>query len=251
MTTFSPCVLIPTFDNPRTIEQVVAAAQEYLHDVLVVDDGSGPEAQPALEAVAARPGVHLLRRPVNSGKGVAMMEGFAEAKRLGYTHAVQVDADGQHDDADIPRFVEAAREAPDHLILGQPIFDDSAPTARLKGRRISIFWAAFQIGSDSIGDPLCGYRTYPVEASLRSGVRAKRMDFDPEIAVRMVWQGVPIRKLSTKVRYVPEEEGGVSHFSMLWDNIRISWAHTRLGFMAVVRMVFRRRVPLPGDRALP
>jgi len=176
----------------------------------------------------------------------ARLSPLAAALSLGYSHALQVDADGQHALEDIPRFLDAARSAPAALVLGQPQFDASIPAARLYGRRISVFWAAIETLGDRVGDPLCGYRVYPIEPALAVRTRGDRMDFDPEIIVRMVWAGVPVKKLSTAVRYVAASEGGVSHFQGVRDNVRISLAHTRL----VLELIVRGILALFGARTL-
>ena len=238
---FRPCALVPTFDNPRTLGAVVEALARHV-PVVVVDDGSGEPARSALDDLAAR-GIAVLRRhDRNRGKGAAVKTGLAAARELGFTHAVQVDADGQHDLADVPRFLAAARAAPGTLVLGQPVFDASVPRGRLRGRKVSIFWTTLETGGRVIADPLCGFRVYPVEAALRAGARGDRMEFDPEIAVRMVWGGSPVVNLPTRVRYLTPEEGGVSHFRMFRDNVRISWGHTRVCTLAILRVLMFRRL---------
>jgi glycosyltransferase involved in cell wall biosynthesis len=243
---FRPCVVIPTFDNPATIATVVERVRAYCPDVLVVDDGSGPDARARIDELARRGLCRVQRRERNGGKGAAVKDGLRAAGALGYTHALQLDADGQHDVDDVPRFLSEARAQPECLVLGQPVFDASVPKARLHGRRISVFWAAIETFGDRVGDPLCGFRVYPIAEALAAGARGDRMDFDPEIAVRMVWRGVPVRKLETRVRYVPASEGGVSHFQTFRDNVRISAAHTRLVFGAIVRAL-----RMPWLRLLP
>ncbi len=234
--TFRACAVVPTFENPRTVGAVVEALARHL-PVVVVDDGSTGPARDLLDGLAAR-GVALLRRhDRNRGKGAAVKTGLAAARELGFTHALQVDADGQHELGDVPRFLEAARAAPGSLVLGQPVFDASVPPGRLRGRKVSIFWTTLETGGRVIADPLCGFRVYPVEAALRSGARGDRMEFDPEIAVRMVWGGCPVVNLPTRVRYLSPEQGGVSHFRMFRDNVRISWGHTRLCTLAILRML--------------
>lgn len=225
---FRPCVLIPTYDNPRTIRSVVERSRAHLSDVLVVDDGSGPEGRAACEAVAAEGLAHVVHRPQNGGKGAAVKTGFAAAHELGFTHALQVDADGQHNIDDIPRFLEVAEQHRDALVLSVPQFDESAPRARQIGRKITIFWVNLETGGRVIHDPLCGFRVYPLVDTLRVSVSADMMDFDPEIAVRLAWSGVPVINLPMKVRYISAEDGGVSHFRVFWDNFLMSWMHTRL-----------------------
>jgi glycosyltransferase involved in cell wall biosynthesis len=236
------CALIPTYDNPRTIRRVVDQVRTHLPDVVVIDDGS---AEPNRNAVAEldRAGLaYVHRREQNGGKGAAVKTGFRVARELGFTHAVQIDADGQHAIEEIPRFVEAARAAPGALVLGQPIFDGSAPSVRQRARLISRFWTDLETGGRLIQDPLCGFRVYPIDAALRCGARGNRMDFDAEVAVRMIWLGCPVVNLPTRVRYLSAEEGGVSHFRMFRDNVLISWCHTRLVALAVVRLLTGRRL---------
>jgi polyprenyl-phospho-N-acetylgalactosaminyl synthase len=238
------CAVIPTYDNPRTVARVVEAVGRHL-PVLVVDDGSAEPARGVLDGIAAGGAATLLRHDRNRGKGAAVKTGLAAARDRGFTHALQVDADGQHDLADVPRFLEASREAPAALVLGQPVFDASVPPGRLRGRKVSIFWTTVETGGRVIADPICGFRVYPVEAALRAGARGDRMDFDAEIAVRMVWGGSPVVNLPTRVRYLSAEEGGVSHFHMFRDNVRISWAHARLCTLGLLRLA---GLPVGGRR---
>jgi glycosyltransferase involved in cell wall biosynthesis len=248
MSDFRPCILIPTYDNPATIAAVVEKARAHWPHVLVVDDGSGPDAGARIDALARAGLAQVTRRARNGGKGAAVKDGLCAARALGYTHALQVDADGQHELDDIPRFLAAARAAPESLVLGQPVFDASIPAARRHGRRISVFWAAVETLGSRVGDPLCGFRVYPIDEALAAGARGDRMDFDPEVAVRMVWRGVPVQKLSTRVRYISAADGGVSHFQGFRDNVRISLAHTRLVCGALLRLLLGgpRRLLSPG-----
>ena len=235
--TVRACAVVPTYENPRTVGTVVEELARHLPAVVVVDDGSTGPAREVLDGLVAR-GIAVVRRhDRNRGKGAAVKTGLAAARELGFTHALQVDADGQHDLADVPRFLEAARAAPEALVLGQPVFDASVPSGRLRGRQVSIFWTTLETGGRVIADPLCGFRVYPVEAALRAGARGDRMDFDPEVAVRMVWGGCPVVNLPTRVRYLSPEQGGVSHFRMFRDNVRISWGHTRLCTLAIFRLL--------------
>ena len=211
---FRACVLIPTYDNPRTIKDVVESVLPYLRDVIVVDDGSGQEARAQIDALRDRGLAQVIRRETNGGKGAAVKTGLRAAHALGYTHVLQLDADGQHDARDIPRFLAEACAAPSALVLGAPKFAKDAPRARVYGRMLSVGFVHLETDGKPIQDPLCGYRVYPVEAALRCAPRADRMDFDPEIAVRMVWSGVKVKNLPTHVRYIPRDQGGVSHFQL-------------------------------------
>lgn len=139
---------------------------------------------------------------------------------------------------DIPRFISAARSQPDALIAGSPVFDDSAPRARLIGRKITRFWTRVETyGKRVIEDSMCGFRVYPLVAAMRANTKGDAMDFDPEIAVRMVWDRVPVVNLPTRIVYLDDDQGGVSHFRLVRDNVLISWMHTRLVFGAIARIV--------------
>jgi len=227
--------VIPTFDNPRTVGDVVREVRKHLDAVIVVDDASGDAGRRAVEDLASDGLIHRVRRERNGGKGAAVRAGFDEARRLGFSHVLQVDADGQHALEDIPRFLDAARRQPGALILGRPVFDETQPRGRAIGRQISIFWVRVETGGRSIADPQCGFRVYPLEAALAAGARGNRMEFDQELPVRMVWRRVPVVNLATRVRYLLPEQGGVSHFRLFRDNLAISWLHTRLSTRAVWR----------------
>ena len=236
---FRPCALIPTYDNPDTIGPVVSRIRDWLPDVIVVDDGSAERGRRAVEALASIAGVRVHRREKNGGKGAAVKDGFRIARELNFTHVLQVDADGQHRLEDIPRFLDMAGSRPDALILGAPIFDGSAPRMRVLGRRLTRFWTIVETyGRRVIEDPMCGFRVYPVDAAIRSNANGNAMDFDPEIAVRMVWDRIPVVNLPTRIRYASKQEGGVSHFRPFRDDALISWMHTRLVTGAILRLIF-------------
>lgn len=231
-----PCAVIPTYDNPTTLRAVVEAVRGEL-PVIVIDDGSGPAGREVVEALGREDLAHVHHRERNGGKGAAVTTGFEVARSLGYTHALQVDADGQHELGDLPRFLAASREQPEALILGAPIYDASAPKGRLIGRQITRFWTNLETFGPVIDDPMCGFRVYPVEPACRIAPRCgPRMDFDIEVAVRLVWAGLPVVNLPTRVRY---PEGGVSHFHMVRDNARISWMHSKLVIESWARLAAR------------
>jgi polyprenyl-phospho-N-acetylgalactosaminyl synthase len=231
---FLPCVVIPTYDNAATLQDVVIAVRKEIEHVIVIDDGSGEPGRTAAAELGRRNLAHVVHRELNGGKGAAVKTGFEVARSLGYSHVVQVDADGQHDLADLGHFLDTAREQPEALVLGCPLFDASAPRGRVIGRQITRFWTNLETGGRAITDPMCGFRVYPLEAALKaSRGTGNRMDFDIEIAVRMVWNGVATLNLPTKVRYF---QGGISHFHMFEDNVRISWMHTRLVVRAILRL---------------
>ena len=242
------CAIIPTYNNPRTIEEVVARVREHIADVVVVDDGSADDARAVARSLEASGRCHVVFRPQNGGKGAAVKTGLAWASEHGFDYALQIDADLQHDTRDIPRLVAAVREPPAHtLVLAQPVFDASAPRGRLHARKITKFFAMVETLGRRVGDPLCGYRVYPVDAALRVKARGDAMDFDPEIAVRLAWSGVDIVHVPTPVIYRSADAGGVSHYRGVHDTLLIAATHVWLcteGVLRVltypVRALFRR-----------
>ena len=237
---FRPCAVIPTYDNPATVRAVVEKVRKHLSDVVVVDDGSGAAGRAAVDAIARDGLARVERRDQNGGKGAAVKTGFAAAQRLGATHVLQVDADGQHDLGDVPRFLAEARSHPEALILGRPVFDQTQPRSRAFMRQLSVFWVSVETGSRAIADPQCGFRVYPLAAAVAANARGDHMEFDLELPVRMVWAGIPVRNLPTRVRYLSSDEGGVSHFQVVRDTARISWLHVRLALTAAGRSLASR-----------
>jgi glycosyltransferase involved in cell wall biosynthesis len=225
-------LIVPFYNHEHAIRQTIAALEPFGFECWLVDDGSDARCGPVLEALAAEKSawLRLIRCPVNRGKGIAVLTGFAAAQAAGCTHALQIDADGQHDFAAIPRITELARAHPDAIVTGVPVFDASAPAARRIGRKLTTFWVRVNTLSSVIEDAMCGFRVYPLDPIMKLSRRSSfgsRMEFDPEILVRAVWAGVPVISMPTSVTYPTD---GVSHFKMWRDNVRISWMHTRLFF---------------------
>lgn len=248
---FRPCIVIPIFNHQDTITKVVDALVPNGLTILVVDDGSNEGTQSVLEKLAiSQPLVRRLRLPQNEGKGAAVIRGFREAHNAGFSHALQIDADGQHDIADVTRFVERSRALPEAIVAGRPIYDASAPASRRYGRFVTHFWVWIETLSLAIGDSMCGFRMYPLAPTIALIDRVRlpaRMNFDTEIIVRLYWSGVPVVNVDTKVIYPPD---GLSHFDVWQDNLRISWMHTRLFFSMLLRLpillwrkAFPRRCP--------
>ena len=225
---FSACVIIPVYNHEHAIGAVVESVRAQGFPVVLVDDGCSAACVQELERLAALPEVSLLKHARNRGKGAAVTTGFRAARARGFTHAVQIDADGQHTLADVRRFIDEARAHPDAVICGRPIFDASIPKARYYGRYLTHGLVWLETLSTEIVDSMCGFRVYPLAATMvlldRRGVGA-RMDFDTEIIVRLVWRGVPTRWLATRVSY---PLNGVSHYRMVLDNARMTSLHVRL-----------------------
>lgn len=232
---FRCCAVVPTYDNPETIRSVVERIRVHLPDVLVVDDGSAAPGRETCRALAGDGLATVFRLEENSGKGAAVKRAFVEAEKAGFTHAFQIDADGQHDLDRIPAFLEAARQNSQHAIFGAPVYDDTVPGIRHAGREITRFWVDLEVGRGVIQDAMIGFRVYPLEQIRGLALKDNRMSFDVEIAVLSVWAGVKVVNLPVGVRYLSAEEGGLSHFRPFLDNLRLSWLHSRLCTSASIR----------------
>ncbi|RLM22457.1 acyltransferase [Brenneria alni] len=241
---FSPCVVIPCYNHGAMMHAVMARLAPLSLPIFIVDDGSDTPTQRVLAQLAGgNDRITLIRLAQNSGKGAAVICGLEAAAKAGYSHALQVDADGQHQIEDAPRLLTEARHYPDCLISGRPIYDESAPKSRLYGRYVTHVWVWIETLSFSLKDSMCGFRVYPLNATLALTARhtvGRRMDFDTEIMVRLYWAGTPSRFVDTEVIY-PQD--GLSHFDALHDNLRISWMHTRLffGMLPRIPLLLRQR----------
>ena len=231
----NPCAVIPVYNHETAVPAVVDALLAAGLPCVLVDDASSPACAAVLEHLALGDNIFLIRLAVNQGKGGAVMAGLREASRLGFTHALQVDADGQHDLRDVATFMQVSQQNPEALICGYPQYDASVPKGRLYARYLTHVWVWINSLSLQIPDSMCGFRVYPLAPSLaliNSVKLGKRMDFDPEILVRLAWRNQPMRWLPTKVHY-PQD--GLSHFRLFHDNALISAMHTRLFFGMLLR----------------
>lgn len=242
--TVSACVLIPCYNHGAMMAHVLARLQPFGLPCIVVDDGSDAATQQELERLAAETAnLTLIRQAENGGKGAAVLRGLQAAAEGGFSHAVQVDADGQHAIEDIPALLALAELHPGALISGQPIYDDSIPRSRLYGRWVTHVWVWIETLSLQLKDSMCGFRVYPVTPTLQLAQRVtlgKRMDFDTEVMVRLYWQGNTSYFVPTCVTY-PQD--GLSHFDAFKDNCRITLMHARLFFGMLPRipsLLFRR-----------
>ncbi len=231
------CIIVPVYDHHDFIEDTLKNIVPYGFPVFLVDDGSIQKCADILGNLAdTNENVHLIHLPQNQGKGAAVMAGINAAHTAGFTHGLQIDADGQHDANDIPAFIEYSRKHPQSLVSGKPVYDGSIPKVRLYGRYLTHVWVWVETLSLSIKDSMCGFRIYPMEKSVKlfkTHRIGRRMDFDTEIMVRLYWQDVPIYFIPTRVIYL---ENGISHFAKVADNILITKMHIKLVFGMILRI---------------
>lgn len=240
-------VLIPSYNTGAKVLETVRDARRHWGPVWVVVDGSTDGTGDELKRLAETDrGLRVLALWQNRGKGAAVLHGLREAELHGFSHALIMDADGQHPAHFIPEFMATSFANPDAMILGVPVFDSSAPRLRVRGRRVSNWWANLETLWVGIGDSLFGFRVYPIaqlRAVMEAGPWMRRFDFDPEAVVRLCWHGTRLVNLPAPVKYFSPEEGGVSHFNYLRDNALLTWMHARLllGFIMRLPVLLWRR----------
>jgi len=240
------CVLIPYYNHPDAIGSVVNQLLPYSLNIIIVDDGSGAQAKQILLPLIQLPGVQLVTRIHNGGKGAAVISGMREALKQGYTHVLQVDADGQHDLTKIPELIQLSEHNPGAIISGMPLYDETVPTNRKLWRYATHILVWIHTLSLEVKDSMCGFRIYPLRKTLEvidsRGKFGKRMDFDIEILVRSQWAGLRVKQIPVGVRYPID---GVSHFQLFNDNFLITKMHFRLFFGMLInspKLLFRKFV---------
>jgi glycosyltransferase involved in cell wall biosynthesis len=233
-------VLIPCYNPGTNVVNVVLAARAQWSPVWVVVDGSSDGSTALLQELAAQhEGIEVFVQTTNGGKGSAVFLGATEALKRGYTHALTMDADGQHPADLIPTFMARSMAEPKNLVLGKPIFDSNAPAIRVNGRKVSNGWANLETLWAGVGDSLYGFRVYPLEELHRVMSKnhwMRRFDFDPEAAVRLCWEGLKPFNIDAPVKYLSTDQGGISHFKYLRDNVLLTWMHTRLFIEFLIRL---------------
>lgn len=243
-------VLIPSYNPGPKAFETVRGARRFWSPVWVVVDGSDDGTAEALQAMAKDDdGLRVIVLERNQGKGSAVLHGIRIAAAEGFTHVLTMDSDGQHPADRIPAFMARSAAEPRAMVLGLPVFDETAPKIRLRGRKIANWWTNLETVNLGIGDSLFGFRVYPIAdliAVMQRQPWMRRFDFDPEAAVRLVWRGLEPVNVPATCRYLRADEGGVSHFNYWRDNVLLTWMHTRLVLEALLRMPFLLRRKLRG-----
>ena len=234
---FTPCIVVPVYNHAEAVRSLVEKLEPLGLPAILVNDGCAPVEADSLRRLAeSHDWVQLLEHSQNQGKGAAVMSGLREAFARGFSHALQIDADGQHDTSDIPRFLAVVRKRPEVIVTGRPVYDASVPRGRLIARYLTHAWVWIETLSFTIRDSMCGFRVYPLEPVIDLLERARigrRMDFDSEILVRLSWMGLSVVSLPTRVIY---PAGGQSHFRLVHDNALITRMHVRLFFGMLWRL---------------
>jgi glycosyltransferase involved in cell wall biosynthesis len=237
-------VLLPFYNNARTVAGTASGILSLGWPVLAVNDGSTDGGPDSLRGLP----LERLDFPRNRGKGVALREGLRWARKRGYSHVVSIDADGQHSASDIGRFADKIRAEPGRLIVGRRGFREDAPGKSRFGRRWSNMWIRIASGGRT-PDSQSGFRAYPVDPLAGFRYLGRRYEFEVEILVRAVWAGLELDWVDVETHYDPPS-GRVSHFRPFWDNARISLIYTALVFRNLWPFPFRRR-PTPAVSPRP
>lgn len=232
---FKPCFILPVYNHPYYLHDLVEFLSAFHHPIIMIDDGSNVQCKQVIQQVKQQFDVIVLEHQHNQGKGQAVVSGLNYAIQAGYSHALQIDVDGQHDWQDVAKFLEIAQHYPQKMVIGQPIYGDDVPKKRLYGRYATHIWVWINSLSLQIKDSMCGFRVYPLTATaqiLKRYSLRPRMGFDSEILVYLSWQGVAFVNVPTRVAY-PED--GISHFRMWEDNIELSKMHAQLFLGMLIR----------------
>lgn len=249
---FNIVIVIPVFQHGKSLLNSVLSIMSSTIRIplIVVNDGSDSMQSLLIREACSHAHIKVLERNENGGKGAAVADGLREANKQGYTHAFQIDADGQHDLSRLSEFIRIASLNHDSIILGYPCYDDSVPFGRRLGRWLTHIWVWINSMSLCIRDSMCGFRIYPIAPILEiiDGAKiGRRMDFDPELCVRACWKGLPIINLPVEVRYPSE---GLSNFHMVQDNVLLARMHARLFLGMLLRsprlLVVRMRAVMFG-----
>ena len=224
------CVIIPTYNNAGTIGRIISDVTVYCQDVIVVNDGSTDETAVILQRLSIP--ITLVSYPKNKGKGYALVKGFQKAKELGFSHAITIDADGQHFAADIPKLINKMEEKPEAIIVGcRNLTEKNMPRQNTFANRFSNFWFRLQTGID-LKDTQSGFRLYNLASLRLLQLITSRYEAELELLVFAAWAGCPISSVNVRVYYPPADER-VSHFRPVYDFFRISVLNTILSVGAL------------------
>lgn len=221
------CVIIPTYNNNKTLIRVIDGVLHYTNHIIVVNDGS---TDTTIQILAEFPQITQIHLPKNKGKGNALRVGFATAKQL-YDYAITIDSDGQHFPDDLPVFLESIEKDGDALLIGsRNMMQEGVPKKSSFGNKFSNFWFWFETGN-KLSDTQSGYRLYPLH-KIPSNYFTKKFEFEIEVIVRASWKGVPVKNVPVKVLYDMNER--VSHFRPFKDFTRISILNTVLVIISLL-----------------
>lgn len=237
------CAIVPCYRHAATLSSVLKRLEKYSLPVIVVDDGNDKENAQIIEQTVNAHNhdnehVILLKHEVNQGKGGSVTTGLKYAYKAGFTHAVQVDSDGQHCIEDMDKILKLSKDNPDCVISGMPVYEANAPRSRVIGRKITNFFVHVETLSTMIKDAMIGFRVYPLAktvAVIEKSHIGSRMNFDIEVLVRLVWNGVKVKFFETRVDY---PKGGISNFKPM-DNVKISLMHTKLCCISILTLPIR------------
>lgn len=230
------CVVIPCLDAEATLSAVIHAARQHVPHIIVVDDGSRDGSAMAAQAS----GAELHQHATNRGKGAALLTGLTAAHAAGFTHAITMDADGQHLAEDLPTLLESARQTPRALLIGARDFSvPNVPGGSRFGRNFSNWWVHLETRLP-LTDTQSGLRVYPVASILALQLGAGRFEWEIEAIVRAAWAGVPVLDVPVSVYYPPASER-ISHYRAWVDSTRITFKHFRL----LGRLALRPVWPIP------
>lgn len=229
--TFNPCIIIPVYNHEKPLPGVIEKLRQFHLPCVIINDGSSAECAAVIQSlVSPEHQISLIVHNTNQGKGAAIKSAIHYAQQQGYSHALQVDADGQHCIDDVPRLLEQAERHPQCIVIGTPVFDESIPKIRLYSRYLTHIWVWINTLSFHLKDTMCGFRVYPVAIVsdyLSHHRTGDRMEFDIEILVELFRRRVCVESIPTRVNY-PQD--GLSHFRLWRDNLLISKMHASLFF---------------------
>ena len=233
------CVLIPTYNNERTLNRVIDGVLTYTEHIIIINDGATDRTSEILKSYSNIEQIHF---PTNKGKGVALREGFKKAYQLGYSYAISIDSDGQHYPENIETFITEIEKSPGSLLIGdRNMAQDGIPKKSSFGNNFSNFWYTFETGV-KLTDTQSGYRLYPLKKLANLNYFTNKFEFEIEVIVRASWKGITVKNVPIQVLY--DESERVTHFRPIKDFTRISILNTVLVLIALLyikpRDLFRK-----------